>query len=390
MPAPEPPARAARPGSRPEPADARRPARRRCRRTRARGRSDRAARLPDADRGDRLRRCLSTTYAALLAGHGALRPPPRADPRRRDPRARGRHLHALEADRPREGRDVDPPAVRGGAPGRRQAPARAPAALRRRRAADLHALHGRLDRARARRPAAARARDRPHRERRCSRPRPATTSCTPAFTWLCARATAQERETERAAPAGRRRTARPPSVATIASAASRSSASVNSSAVRVRSSTRRTAGGTPGEHEPRPVARQLGARAQELLEHRRVDERGAREVEDDAAAAGRLVDVRAQRRASRRCRARRRARAARRRPGRRRPPRVGARGVDARAVDLRFVQAVSLVHPSRCSLLGGHGDNVARRRAPLPQIMSCSEPRWPNIRWAFNACQPPG
>ena len=185
------------------------------------------------------------------------------------------------------------------------------------------------------------------------------------FTWLCARATAQEREAERAGPAGRRRAAgRLAAASTSASAASRSSASVNSSAVRVRSSTRRTAGVIPASTSRVLVARQLGAGAQELLEHRRVDERGAREVEDDAAAAGRLVDVRAHRRGrgdvelAGELEQRDAVRGGAGLDGER------ARGLDARALDLRFVQPVALVHPRRARLLGGHGDNVARRPTP--------------------------
>ena len=70
------------------------------------------------------------------------------------------------------------------------------------------------------------------------------------FSWICARASTQEREAERppAATAGPRARLAPGLAAdapTIASADARSSASVNSSAVRVRSNTRRTAGGMP-------------------------------------------------------------------------------------------------------------------------------------------------
>ncbi len=55
---------------------------------------------------------LTSAYGALLGAHRAQRPRPRA--RRRTPRcrARGRDVRALEADRPREGRELDPPAVR--------------------------------------------------------------------------------------------------------------------------------------------------------------------------------------------------------------------------------------------------------------------------------------
>ena len=112
---------------------------------------------------------LSTAYAALLAGTAvsARRRAPIAA--RGGPGAGRRDVHALQADRPREGRDVAARAVRGGAARRAPPPARPAAALRGRRAAHVHALHRRMDRARARRAAPARAGDRAHGQHRARR-----------------------------------------------------------------------------------------------------------------------------------------------------------------------------------------------------------------------------
>ena len=71
--------------------------------------------------------------------------------------------------------------------GRRQATQGPAAALRDRRADHVHALHGRVERARARRPAPARARAPGARSPPCSPPPPATTCCRPASRG-CARA----------------------------------------------------------------------------------------------------------------------------------------------------------------------------------------------------------
>ena len=162
-----------------------RPIPRRSRRTRTRARSELDARSAETPTEAVDYAAPARAYGALLAGTAVERARPRADPRASSCRARGRDLRALEADRPREGRELAARAVRGRA-GRRRAQG-PPPALRGRRAAHLHALHGRVDRARARRPA------------RCTRPRAGRTVTTvlaasagndmlqAGFSWLCAR-----------------------------------------------------------------------------------------------------------------------------------------------------------------------------------------------------------
>ena len=123
------------------------------------------------------------------------------------------------------------------------------------------------------------------------------------------------------------------------------------------------------EHQPRVHALELGARAQQLLEHRGVHEGRAREVEHETATARRRVDAGAHLRGGGDVELARELDQADPRRSRPRLDDERPRGLDA-PLDVRFVQPVTLAHADGDRSSTDDGDNDARRRPLMQRIMS--------------------
>ena len=216
------------------------------------------SRQPHADQADRLRRA---ERGLRRAARGAASSPRATTGRTRAAgraaRARARDVLAGQARGQGEGRQLGARAVPGRAPGRRAPPEGPAAALRRRRAAELHALRRLLERHGPGRPAPAAAQGGPGGAARCWPRRRSTTGCRPASR-RCARARTWPRSRparRRARPAGRRSPTRSASSASASPRRRRRSARAAAASPARIPSRRRT------RRRPRRGARSSGAAA---------------------------------------------------------------------------------------------------------------------------------